>query len=177
MKAAAAIVCIAAACCSCVPTPQSYTIPDQHKPVADGPKPVYEFGEFVRANDSTAERYFVKGIRGLESSAYRWTLAEPEFRFTLKSAKDRRFRIEFGISDRTLEDTGPLNIVFLVNGHELDRVKYTTFGDKVFEKRVPEEWLNATGENRVLVRVLNPWQAPDPGVKLGVLLLSAGFVS
>jgi hypothetical protein len=178
MKIALFVVSFAVTLVSCVPTPPGYGIPAQHPPLADDGTPVVgaiPMGDFMRADDQNAQQYIVRDVRGLEMN-FRWTLAEPEFRFPLPVGPGARWlRMEFGINDRTIGDTGPLRMVFEVNGHVLDRPVFGTFGLKVFEKQVPEEWLVA-GENRVQVRILNPWQSPDPAVKLGVVLNGIGLV-
>jgi hypothetical protein len=165
------VVCLAA----CVPTPETYSIPPQHKPVA-GTEPIFSFGDYVRSTQADAESYYLKDIMGLEGGNFRWTHAEPELRFFLKSVRNRRFHMQIGINDVTFRDTGPVNIVILVNGQELDRVTYDRFGDKTYDKTVPARLLKINAENRVVIRVLNPWNSSDPKIKLGFVLMEAGFL-
>lgn len=168
---------------ACVPTPDYYSIPPQHKPETIGglsstaePRAPAPVGEMFDAADSDADKYIVKDIKGAEGG-WRWTNAEPELRFQMPAGElKRKFRLELGINDRTFHDTGPVTIVILVNGNELDRITLRNFGDHTYEKAVPTTFLLPGAENRVLMRVLNPWQAPDPGVKLGFVLRSAGFL-
>lgn len=169
------VIAAAALLASCTPTPPWYSVPVQHKPLSvEG---TIGYGEFVRANDPEAETYFIKDVRGLEGAAWRWTLAEPEFRFFLKSAKGRVFHLNLGINDVTFRTTGPVRMQIFVNGQLLDEPVFQRPGDAVLEKAVPDGWLKPQAENRVLVKVLNAWPAADPGIFLGFVLHDAGFVS
>jgi hypothetical protein len=67
-------------------------------------------------------------------------------------------------------------MAILVNRKLLDEPVFDKSGDHRYEMPVPAAMLKANDENRVLVRIMNPWQAPDPGVRLGFLLQSVGFV-
>lgn len=164
------------ACClllaGCAPTPDSYEIPPQHAPVFQPPA----VGDFVRAEDPKADSYFLSGIKSLEGPDWRWTSAEPELRFQVSEPGPKVFRFEFTVHERTLPDTGPLEIEFYLNGHLLGRERYAEPKRYHFEKPCPPEWLQL-GENRVLVKVLNPWKASDPGVFLGFLFHAAGLVT
>ena len=175
MKRTGAIAVAALILAACVPTPDSYAVPPQHKPVG-GPEPIVSFGEYVSSSQRDADSYFLKDIMSSEGAHFRWTHAEPELRFFLNSTRNRRFHMKLGVNDVTFRDTGPLNLVILINGQELDRVTYDSFGDKTYEKPVPPSMLTAKAENRVLIRVLNPWNSSDPNVKLGFLLVEAGFL-
>lgn len=180
MRRAPAVICsLALVCTGCTPTPSWYGVPAQHKPiVADAPKPapVTEFGEYVRADENDAERYFVKDVRGLEGT-WRWTATEPEFRFSLKQTnKPRRFHLELGINDRTFKQTGPVTLAVFVNGNEIGRPTFAAFGDHSWDKLVEPSYLLSGVENRVKIQVLNPWQSSDPEVRLGFVLRSVGFL-
>jgi hypothetical protein len=160
---------------SCVPTPPYYSVPPQHR---SGPaEEVVGFGEFILSANPAAEAYYIKDVKGLEGSAWRWTLVEPEFRFFLKTTKDRVFKLDLGINDTTFRDTGPVRLQIVINGELLDEPVFSKPGDYQYEQPVPERMLKASAENRVLVKVLNPWAAPDPGVRLGFLLHGVGFVA
>ena len=159
----------------CVPGPDSYPIPPQQKPPGAGQE-IHSFGDYVKSGQPDAESYFVRDIAGVEAGAWRWTHAEPEFRFLVTDVANRRFKLEIGVNDVTFRDTGPLRLVIFINGKELDRVVYDSPGDKSYEKAVPPEMLRQTAENRVLIRVLNPWDTTDPKIKLGFILHEAGFL-
>jgi hypothetical protein len=169
-----AAFCGALALLSCVPTPESYRIPPQHQ-APSGPEEIVGIGEYVTSNQIDADLYFVKDVKALEGPNWRWTFAEPEFRFALRSVKNRTLRIDFGVNDVTLRDTGPLRLAIFVNGHLLDKPVYDSPGDKRFEKPVPFSMLKEHEENHVRMQVLNPWQSSDPKIRLGVVLFGAGF--
>jgi hypothetical protein len=130
---------------------------------------------FFKVQDVDAVMFLVRDVQGLEGADMRWTYAEPEFRFFLRSAGKLKYVSTFTVHSATFKDTGPLNIVFLVNGRELARQRYDAPGPQRFEKPVPDDWLKRGAENRVIMKIVNPWKAPD-GVLLGVVLHSAGFV-
>jgi hypothetical protein len=150
-------------------------VPPQHKPIAG--EEVLGFGEFVESAHHSAESFFIKDVKALEGSAWRWTHAEPEFRFFVKSAQRRVFRLDMAISDVTFRDTGPVRLAVRINGQLLDEPVFDKPGNHLYEKAVPASLLKENAENRVVVEVKNPWNAPDPGVRLGFLLYGVGFVS
>ena len=172
MRAAVAAV-VALSLTGCVPTPETYPLPPQHKPVTVDP--TAGLSSFINASDANADLHIIKDVRGLESAAFRWTFAEPEFRFVVSSADNKKLRLDFGVNDVTFRDTGPLRLTYLINGHELATETYDSFGDRTFIKPVPAAWLRTREENRVVIRVGNPWQAPN-GEKLGFLVHAIGFV-
>jgi hypothetical protein len=161
---------------ACVRAPESYPVPPQHQPVG-GPEEILTLGETFTSVQPDAEQYFIKDIRALENGAWRWTLVEPEMRFHLLSVTNRCLRMDIGVHEVTLRQTGPLKLEIYVNGQLLDSPVYDTPGDRRYEKPVPASMLKERAENRVLVKVLNPWQAQDPGVQLGFLLFGAGFAT
>lgn len=157
---------------ACAPTPDYYKVPPQHRSAEIAAIAGYK--EFVRVDELDADAHFVKDVQGLEGG-FRWTHAEPVFRFSVHSVEKRRLRLEFSVHDVTFRETGPVAVVVSVNGNELARVRYGEPGRKTFEKAVPSGWLKTGSENVVSMRVLNPYQAGD-GVQLGVILYAAGFV-
>jgi hypothetical protein len=169
-----AILCLGAVLLGgCAQVPDTYPVPPQFELPPQTPEQCAAT-DYFRAADPESLHYIVKDIQGIESN-YRWTHAEPELRFFLNATKDRRFRMDFGVTESVLKASGPLKLVFLVNEHELGRETYASAGPKSFEKPVPPEWLHFGEENHVVIRVLNPWRAPHMGVLLGVILHAAGF--
>jgi hypothetical protein len=155
---------------SCVRTPESYPVPDQHQPFrASSSDP-----EYVVAGSKDASRYFVRDIR-IDAGMWRWTGAEPELEFALASKTNRTLVYEFVINEETFKHTGPVHISFFVNGKLLARETYDTPGDKKLEKLVPNEVLQVKEKTRVVARVENTWRSPD-GVIFGILLKRAGFI-
>jgi hypothetical protein len=168
-------VALACAWTACVPTPESYPVPPQH-PSPGAPREVVSIGEYVVSTQLDADLYFVRDVKTSEGANWRWTLTQPEFRFHLRDVRNRSLRLDLGVNDVTFRDTGPLRLAIYVNGHLLDQPVYNSPGDRRFEKPVPASMLQEHVENRVMVRVLNPWQTPDPNVRLGFLVFGVGFV-
>ena len=169
------IVAAALVLTGCVPGPDNYPIPPQQKAPGAGEE-IRSFGEYVKSWQPDAESYFIRHIAGVEAGAWRWTHSDPELRFFVKDIRDRRFKLEIGVNDVTFRDTGPLRLSIFINGKEFDRVVYDSPGDKSYEKAVPPDMLRQKAENRVLIRVLNPWDTTDPKIKLGFILHEAGFL-
>ena len=154
----------------CVHTPESYPIPEQHRPF----RPMGFLNKvFVSAGDLYSQDAFLGGFQPPESSAWRWTKADPELSFELDAVDRQTLVYEFVIHDRTFRDTGPLAMTFYVNERQLAREVYESPGDKRFEKAVPAEWLRSN--TRVRVSIENPWRTED-GEVLGILFRRAGFV-
>lgn len=162
----------AAAFTGCVATPESYPVPEQRLPFR--PQALIS-SEFVGAGDPHASQFFVRDIHASDSGLWRWTAAEPELQFILKSTQNRRLIYEFIVNETTFRDTGPVAITFLVNGNIVARERYDTPGDKRLEITVPDVWLRAGEPVRVTARIENTWRSPNGDV-LGVLLKRAGFV-
>ena len=166
----AALSLVAVLPVSCVKTPESYPIPEQHQPFrANSADP-----EYVVAGARDASQFFVRDIR-IDEGLWRWTGAEPELEFTLVSRSNRTLVYEFVINDQTFKHTGPVHISFFVNGKLVARERYDTPGDKKLEKLIPDELLQGREKTRVMARVENVWRSPD-GVIFGILLKRAGFV-
>jgi hypothetical protein len=152
-----------------------FSIPPQHAPPQS--EPPKDYGEYVRMSDERPEAYFVKHIRGDEGADWRWTEQEPELRFFLLSATNRRFRMHWRIHPVTFADTGPVTLEFFINGHLLHRERYTAPGTYRFEKPVPSSWLRTDEPTLVRIKVMNPWATSEPGVLYGFVLHEAGFVT
>jgi hypothetical protein len=117
----------------------------------------------------------IKDVVVDEQGPWRWTGREPELRFVLSSVTNRTLIVEFVINDRTFRDTGPVTISFYVNEHLAGQERYTSDGDKVFEKAIPPSWLKGRPETRVRIYVHDAWPSPG-GPELGILLKRIGFV-
>jgi hypothetical protein len=93
----------------------------------------------------------------------------------LLSTENIKFSADFAIWDEGFKITGPVEISFLVNGKLLDKVRYTTPGNKHFEKPVPADWLAKNGEASVAMSVDKLYTAPRDGAKFGVILARLGL--
>ncbi len=156
---------------ACSPVKQAYPVPEQHRPFFPA---AMRSMEFVRAGDPREAQFYVRGIAPESTGDFRWTSADPELRFTLQSTRDAVFVFQFSVHERTFAQTGPVPISFYVNGHLLGREEYGSAGDKIFERRVPAEWLAIGQETRVRVEVHKPWR--DGDAVLGVIFRSGGFL-
>ena len=76
---------------------------------------------------------------------------------------------------RPFEQTGPVELTFVVNTRQLDKVRYTTPGDKHFQKPIPEDWLTTEIESTISIAIDKMYVGED-GKKFGFILSSAGFV-
>lgn len=157
---------------SCTHTPDSYPVPPQQPPIEGSVK--ITGNDYVRAGDPNSQSFFVKDVLGSEGS-WRWTGANPQFRFSFSETKGRRFQFAFGVNHDIVKQVGPLKFSIYINDHLLEDLTYPTPGDYVFEKPVPAEWLSAEDENIVSIKTHNPWKAND-GVLLGLIFNAAGFV-
>lgn len=134
-------------------------------------------GRFVNMNDVNVDDYIVGGLQNqTEGDGWRWTHEAPELRFLLDRTAGLKFVLDLGLPAYNMQQTGPVTLSFFINGKPLDKVRYTTPGDRRYEKSVPAALLK-TGEF-TLVRILvdPPWVAPVDKVKLGFVLHHAGFV-
>ncbi len=143
-------------------------------PAAPEKKPV---GRFVNMGDPNAGDYIVREIqRNVEGSGWRWTHEFPELRFVLDRTHGLKFAMDFGFPEYNFKQTGPVTLSFFVNGKLLDKVCYTTFGDRRYEKPVPAAWLKTGSFTEVRIVVDPPWVAPVDKARLGFVLHRAGFV-
>jgi hypothetical protein len=135
------------------------------------------FGRFVNMNDSNAEQYIVRDIQGnVEGSGWRWTHEFPELRFSLDRTQGQKFAMDFGFPEHNFKQTGPVTLSFFVNGKLLDKVRFTTAGDRHYEKPVPPAWLKTGPFTEVRIVVDPPWVAPVDKARLGFVLHRVGFI-
>ena len=160
----------------CVREPEWYSIPQQRAFSPEAEPLVYM--SFVRMNETKAPSFIVRDITlgQAEGVGWRWTHQRPELKFTLKQITDQRLIMDFGVVPATFKQTGPVTITFLVNGHQLDRIRYAEPGDKHFEKPVPAEWLKANDPATVIAEIDPVYTSTPDGVKLGVTLSAVGFL-
>jgi hypothetical protein len=158
----------------CSREPDAYPPPFQ-RPAVGGEQ--QRVGRFVNMNDDNAGLYLVRDIQdNLEGTGWRWAHDRPELRFLLDKTSGLSFAMDFSFPEPNFKQTGPVTVTFFVNGRQLDKVRYATPGDKHFEKAVPAGWLR-TGDYTVCrAEVDPPWVAPTDKVRLGFVLVRAGFV-
>lgn len=165
------ILLITLAPAGCNRYPDSYPPPIQRASAPD--RSFYK--HFLAVNDPDASAFLIKDIGGLENGAWRWTGQRPELRFVLERVNNLKFTMDFTIAGATFEKTGPITVSILINGHPLDSVKYATPGEKHFSKEVDPAWLKVNEDTVVAAEIQPPWISKD-GIRLGVILVQAGFV-
>lgn len=133
---------------------------------------------FIRMNDTKAPAFLSADINPgpPEGVGWRWTRQRPELKFTLEETQNRRVVWNFGITPATFRQTGPVTITFFVNGRMLDRVRYAEPGDRHFEKPVAAEWLKPHQPTLIAAQIDPVFVSPGDGVKLGIILASAGII-
>ncbi len=131
---------------------------------------------WVRMRDPNAPAHLLRDVAGLEGNWFRWTGENPELQFVVRPAAAHSLSAEFTINDTVFRQTGPQTVSFYVNGKLLDSTRYTSPGEKVFRKPVPAGWLEPGRITRVGMRIEPPYVAPADGVKLGVVLVTVGFL-
>ncbi len=152
---------------SCVTTPDSYPVPEQHLPFRSTDT------EFISAGDPFAQKFFVRDVVPSDGGGWRWTAAEPELRFVLQSTHHRKLLFEFVINERTFRDTGPVKISFFVNKRLIGERRTAVRATKASRNPCPTSGL-AERRDRVMARIENPWHTPQGD--LGILIKRAGFV-
>lgn len=157
---------------ACDRLPESYPPPEQRQPAAaiGGTDAM-----MVSMDNPDVDRLIVKDIYGGMGFSWRWSKQEPTVRVPVLSAENIKFSADFALWADAFKITGPLEISFLVNGKLLDKVRYTTPGDKHFLKLVPADWLDGNSEATVAMSVDKLFIAPQDGAKFGVILARLGL--
>jgi hypothetical protein len=171
IRTAGFLLCLCLAACDRLP--ESYPPPEQRQPVASiGPGPD---AMMVSMDNSDADGLIIKDVYGGTGISWRWTKQEPTVRVPVLSADNIKFSADFALWADAFKTTGPVEISFLVNGKQLDKVRYTTPGDKHFEKLVPADWLAGNTEATVAMSVDKLYIAPRDGAEFGVILARLGL--
>ncbi|HEV8040414.1 MAG TPA: hypothetical protein VGP62_16215 [Bryobacteraceae bacterium] len=163
------------ALCSCERYPDSYPPPEQRHPVEGvNPDPSTMF---VEMSSPDAAWHFVKDIEpGVPGDQWHWTKQNPTLRILAVTTQNLKFSVDLSLWDVAFRQTGPVEITFLVNGRTLDKIRYTSPGEKHFEKPIPADWLTTDVESIVSMNIDKLYTAPQDGVKFGFILSRIGFV-
>jgi hypothetical protein len=156
----------------CQNLPEPYAPPEQRQPF-DHFEP-YRIRRVVEMADGDANQHFVRDLLG-DTGPWRWATKHPEVRLTVRTNQNLRYTIDFSIVGQTFKDTGPLEFTFYVNGHALDHVRYTSEGQKHFEKAVPEDWILPGKENILGAEVDKLWYSPADHKPLGFIITRIGL--
>jgi len=158
---------------ACDRPPEVYAPPEQRHPV-EGYNPGPD-AMMVEMSDPDASLRIVKDIYGPSDPSWRWTSQNPTVQLLVLSTENLKFDADFALWDDGFKVTGPVEIAYLVNGKQLDKIRYTTPGVKHFEKPVPPDWLAVDGDTTIGMSVDKLYVAPKDGAKFGVILVRMGF--
>jgi hypothetical protein len=161
--------------CSCSHYPDSYPPPEQRHPVAAANQDPSSM--MVTMSDADAALHFVKDI-DLEpppGTVWRWVGPQATLKILALSTRNLKFSADFTLWPTAFEQTGPVELTFVVNTRQLDKVLYTTPGNKHFQKSIPEDWLTTEIESTISIAIDKMYVGAD-GKKFGFILSSAGFV-
>lgn len=125
-------------------------------------------------SDPDADSYIVGGFREKSEGPWRWTHEHPVLRFYLPQLGRANFSMAFALPEQTFRLTGPVTLTFSINGRTLDRARYDKPGEQQYTHDVPAEFLKPNGINQVAIDP-DKVAAPNPGEKLGFVLIRAGF--
>ena len=161
--------------CSCERYPESYPPPEQRHPV-EGANPV-PFSMMVEMSSPDADLHIVKDIgEGSAGDYWRWTGQQPTVKILAITSDKLKLACDFALWDTAFDLTGPVEISFLVNDHLLEKVRYTSPGNKHFEKPVPPGWLRTDVESTVSASIDKLYTAPQDGKQFGFILVRIGFL-
>ena len=159
---------------SCGRQQDSYPAPPQRRDFS-GPDP--KPASYVGMGDPEVDRFIVSGIvLGDSLDGRRWTSERPELRFALDHTANLKLEMNLVVPRVTLRDTGPITVTFFVNGKQLGKLYCPAPDRYTFEAPVPEAWLHAGADNRVVASVDKYWTSSEDGQRLGFILSDAGFV-
>ena len=131
----------------------------------------------VEMSSPDADTHIVKDIEpGSAGGSWRWTSQQPTVKVLSVTNSNLKLTCDFALWDTAFQQTGPVEISFLVNDHLLEKVRYTAPGTKHFEKAVPTGWLTTDVESTVSARIDKLYTAPQDGRKFGFILVRIGFL-
>ncbi len=135
-------------------------------------------GAYVRMSESGAERYFARDIAvEPKLSPDRWTFVRPMLLFRPDHNRERRFRMRFQLTGHLFPPgSGPLTVTVWVNSQLLACKSFDAPGEHDFEADVPPAFFGKFPIAAVEMAPSRYIEAED-GVKLGLLVSEAGFVS
>ena len=132
----------------------------------------------VNMSDPNADLRFVKDIEPVPQggSTWRWTGQQPTVKLLAYTTESLKLRVDFTLWPVALQQTGPVELTFMVNDRVLDKVRYTKPGYQHFEKQIPPDFLMTDVESTVSIRIDKMYVAPEDKKKFGFILTSVGFV-
>lgn len=131
----------------------------------------------VEMSSPDAQWHILKDVYpGAPGDLWRWTEQEPTLKILAVKTDQLKLSVDFALWSTAFQQTGPVELSFFVNGKLLDKVRYTSQGNKHFEKPIPPDWLATDVESTVSVHIDKLYTAPQDGKKFGFILSSIGFV-
>ena len=134
----------------------------------------------LNMGDPKIEPQLIKGLHGIEASAWRWT--EKEFTVALRppfgsSRKGARLTVKLTVPPPTIEKLKTVSLSATAGGSVLAPETYTTVGDYVYVRDIPASLL--TGDSLRVDFQLDKAMAPSgPDIReLGIIVLSIGLES
>jgi hypothetical protein len=158
--------------CGCRSTP-TYAPPEQRPSFAEFKA---HAARVVNMDDADASLHIVHDILGAPNSSWQWTGQNPQVKIRVRTEASLKYTIDFTLPEVTFKDTGPVTISFTVNGHVLDRVRYTRQGHQHFEKAVPPGWVEPGKFAIVGAEIDKVWVSKADGARLGFILSRIGLV-
>lgn len=157
----------------CRSEPPWFPVPEQRAPVAAEEAKLRAYLEMGAAN---AEDHLVSDVLlNAGESGWKWTLQNPKIRFQLPDTEGLKFSIDITLPAVTFDETGPVSIIYRVEGRELGRQRYTKAGYYHFEKPVPAAWLTTKRPVVVHMTIDKLWVAKGDGAQRGFIISQVGF--
>jgi hypothetical protein len=134
------------------------------------------FGPFVHMNDPEAARYFVSGVYGLESNAWRWAAGRAVLRLHLKETRDLKYAMTFAVPHEVTAHSGPVRLTILINDKKWEEISYDKDGIYEIDKPVASKLLKPEADNLVTLEIDKPWPGEGARQERGFILVRAGFL-
>jgi hypothetical protein len=135
-----------------------------------------KLGSFARMSDPGARTHIVRDI--LDDPRATWTYERPMLMFGVDKREAVKFVMHFVIPDVVLAQTGPLTLSVWINARLLGQQIYKTpWTVQTFEQSVPADFFGSYRLAAVEIKTDKHFITPNEGVKLGFLLVDAGFSS
>lgn len=168
--------------------PDTYMPPVERKPL-ESPFPGLGRTPIAEMADSRVGVYILKDIDPPQAGVpWRWTQKKPTLRFHIVDLSLRKLTADLAVPETTFQQTGAVTILWTVNGHPLEAVRYDTSGQKHYEKLVPSEWIDPMKDTIVSAEIDKLYTTPkdpnalptsvaasDAGRTFGFILTRVGF--
>lgn len=176
LLAALPLACLLAGCAAAPDSramPPQYTMPAGPEPAAaslPGARPLLSMA------DADIDAHIVRDVMHAETGEpARWTNAHPAFRMVVDDVEYLDFYIHLFLPESTFRVTGPVKLAITINGAVIATPEFRSEGDHEFRTAVPAGVLRKGEPVALSFEVRPPYQSPQDGTNLGVLLFSIGF--